>query len=462
MIYDELKQYASKNVLRMHMPGHKGKIPPGYYMGFDPSLDITEITGFDNLHEASGIIKKSMEDASRLWHSRKSFYITGGSTCGILSGIRALTNRGDTVLCTRGCHMSVLHAIELCGLKVHFIMPDFIEEHGIISSVSPENVKKAISEFPDASLIIITSPTYEGIISDMESICSLAHENGIAVLADEAHGAHLDHFGVFKGGSVRAMADITVQSLHKTLPCPTQCAIIHVCGNLIDMERLSHQISVFETSSPSYLFLAAMDKFVHSDMENEFQAWGKSIDSFYSHINLKKLNISGNFLESDKTVFKYDKSKIFISTKAADISGFELFDILRDEYNIELEAAQHCGALAMTGLWDSENDLLRLADALEKIDNSVLFEEKKSLSFPFSKSEIIFDIESALAKDRKIVNAKNSAGKICGEYIWAYPPGIPILIPGELITPETADYISRKNTKLHSTFLHDQDEIAVL
>ncbi len=456
-LYDKLKKY---NSVRMHMPGHKGNPLAAPYMNTDASFDITEINGFDNLHDAQGILKESMEKAAELWHSKKSFYLVNGSTCGILAGIGASVRRGDKIICARGCHMSVFHAVELFGLRPVFFAPPQLPCCGAFASANVAEIDKLIEKNPDASLIVLTSPTYEGVISDIESICSAAHRRGIKVLADEAHGAHLDLSPHFTGGAVRAQADITVQSLHKTLPCPTQTAILHINSERIDIERLKHMLSVFETSSPSYLFLSAADGFVRSFDMHKMECWSAAIDTFYKQLHTEKLLLPP-ILFDNPLVYKHDKSKIPISTQNADIDGDGLAQLLRGKYNIETEMSCRTHCLAMTGYGDTEKSLSALAGALNEIDSNLHYEKKADSSLHYTIPRLEMLPCDALMHESEFISTAQCGGEICGEYVWAYPPGIPLLIPGERISPEIASDISG-NPQFCSTYGVSAEKIAVV
>ena len=255
---ERLRTYGAGNAYPFHMPGHKRQKQPGSLFPYD--LDITEIDGFDNLHHAEGILAEAMERAAKLWGSRKSFFLVNGSSAGLLAGIRALTKRGDKVLMARGCHRAVYHAVELCGLHPVYMQAAWVEEMQISGSIQPETVEKHLQEHPDCNLVVLTSPTYEGVVSDIAEIAKITHRYGAYLLVDEAHGAHLGFCEEgFPDTAVHLGADVVVQSLHKTLPCPTQTAILHVCTEQVDATEVGRQLSVFQTSSPSYVFMAEMD-----------------------------------------------------------------------------------------------------------------------------------------------------------------------------------------------------------
>ena len=419
-----LEQYQQQNILPMHMPGHKRNPEVAPYLNcLSQQCDITEIEGFDNLHGAQGILKEAMEHASKMFHSDRSRFLVNGSTCGILAGIRALTKRGDQILVARNCHKSVFHAIEICGLQPVFILPPFMET-GIFGSLLPQQVEEKLKEYPEIRLVVVTSPTYEGVISDIASICTIAHQRNIPVLVDEAHGAHLDFHPYFSGGAVKAGADVVVQSLHKTLPSLTQTAILHTTGSRVNEKRLDHELSVFETSSPSYLLLASIDGCIGQLQEEHFAAWEHALKLFYqATTSLKNLNI----LQKNKEQFLRDPSKIVILSK----NGIRLGEELRKR-RIEPELIAPSFVLTMTGMGDTPKTLQALADALLEIDD-LAFHKAKEEPFVPRLPRLVMLPEHALEQEFKLVPPNEAGGRISAEYVWAYPPGIPLLIPGERI-----------------------------
>ncbi len=441
-----LGENAKNGKLPMHMPGHKRNAACAPYLTALSLLeDITEIDDFDNLHGAQGILADSMARAAALWGAEQSFYLVNGASGGILAAIRALTNRGDTVLMTRSAHKSVYHAIELCGLRPVFLIQSYTDA-GFAGSLSPADVAEALHQHPEVKLVILTSPTYEGVISDVRSIAETAHAAGVPLLVDEAHGAHLDLSPYFIGGAVKAGADIVVQSLHKTLPSLTQTAILHVCGSRIDRVRLAHQISVFETSSPSYLLLASIDGCVGEISKNKeiFSDWAGAIDRFDALTReLRQLKIPFHGADAAhvrEDIFAYDRSKIYISTRGTSADGASLAEALR-AHGIEPEMVTADGVLCMTGAGDTETSLTVLAEALLLID-SVLCEMPPKNMLPFTDiPPFLLSPETALASAWQSVSLFDAIGRISAEYVWAYPPGIPLLIPGERITAELAAYI---------------------
>ncbi len=467
-LIEKLVSLQDTGRLPMHMPGHKrneSRFPHLYALS--AAQDITEIDGFDNLHGASGILADSMERAAALWGADRSFYLVNGSSGGILAGIRALTRRGDAVLVTRAAHKSVYHAIELCGLRPVFLMPPVLTE-GFFGSVSPDAVAAALKAHPEVRLVILTSPTYEGVISDIASIAEIAHKAGIPLLVDEAHGAHLSLSPYFVGGAVQAGADIVVQSLHKTLPSLTQTAILHVRGTLVDTERLAHQLSVFQTSSPSYLFLSSMDGCVRQIAGDPslFADWAAAIDRFDAAVaGLPHLRIPFHDGRPTPSVFACDRSKIRIGTAGTSLTGPSLAAALR-ERGIEPEMVTPDGVLAMTGMGDTAQTLSCLAAALIVIDAGCTDADTCDPlpPWPTDLPQLSMAPETVLEAPFESIPLTAAAGRTAAEYVWAYPPGIPLLIPGEVITEEFLAYVRQASarTELHGTRGGMPSEIAVL
>ena len=457
-IFQRLSDYAASDAVAMHMPGHKRNVPGiAFLEELGAKYDITEIEGFDDLHHPRGILRDAMERAARLWKSDATYFLVNGSTCGILAAVRAcaLLYPNGKLIMARNCHKSVYNAAELCCLRPLFIQPPQVEDFGFCGSISPSAVELLVRENPGTP-VIITSPTYEGVISNIAEIAVICHLYGCPLIVDEAHGAHLGLLGCFPSGAVAAGADVVIQSIHKTLTGLTQTGVIHINGGLVPREAISRQLAVFETTSPSYLLMASIDgtvELIESSGAKLFSDWQKRLDRFDSMVSpLQKLTIPGHTLLFDcqseqrpgyvrrgvgsGSVYGYDRSKIIISCEGTDKTGVWLMSSLRESFNIECEMAAGGYTVAMTGILDSQEGMERLAKALLTLEGEI---KRTPPRIPMAMPKLPprrMSVCDALAENTKPISLWDAAGKISGEYVWAYPPGIPLVIPGEELTEE--------------------------
>lgn len=430
-----LEKLKKNKRLPMHMPGHKRNAAAFRYLKGMAELDITETEGFDDLHNASGILRDSMRRAARLRGADAAFYLVNGSTCGILAAVCAVLKRGDKAVVARNCHRSVYNALEIAGAEPIFVYPEENGEYGVAGSVKPGSVAVAIAENPECRLVIVTSPTYEGVISDIEAICRVAHREGIPVLVDAAHGAHLGFAG-FSGSATEQGADISVESLHKTLPSLTQTAVCYLSGTRVPSDRVAKKLAVFETSSPSYILLSSIDGCIGALKEEAtFKAWEKGLDYFYKRAEkLKNIRL----LRAGKGFFGLDRSKIVLFPE--NMSGGELAEFLR-KAGIEPEMTAPGYVICMTGAGDTKRSLKRLVKALFKADKR---------SGGYVKPPVPTDIYAYTAMplceaadgEKILCDTEKSEGRIAAGYLWAYPPGVPIIVPGERISKETLEIVS--------------------
>ena len=431
---EKLKNYSKSNFLPMHMPGHKRNVKLlGHELPYDK--DITEIYDFDDLHHPEGILKEVQEQAKRIYQSSHSFLLVNGSTCGILAGIRNAVSFGDQILVARGCHKSVYHAIELNHLDAIYL-PSHIDSYGIDRGVLVEDVVNALNEYPNIRLIILTSPTYEGVISLISDIVKVAHEREIPVLVDEAHGAHLSFMkSLCSYEALKSGADIVIQSLHKTLPALTQTALLHIQGNLIKQEEVTKELSIFETSSPSYILMDSIScclDLIEEKGKKLFSQYEENLAWFYEKAkNFRHLKVFGR--EIDSSVI-YDYGKIVILTKDTNLSGRELSYILREKYKIEVEMSSIYYVIAMSSICDTKENFERLFYALQEIDSTLLGCENESIdyfsSLPRKKMNIAAAVDN---KSANFSNIKDAEDFVSQEYLWIYPPGVPFVVPGEVI-----------------------------
>ena len=448
-LYDRLTAYGKGGAYPFHMPGHKrdGK----RFCFQNPfSFDITEIDGFDDLHHPSGILRDAMERAASVYGSEKSYFLVNGSSGGILAAVSACVRQGGKLLTARNCHKSVYHGIFLRGLRPVYLCPPPVSGWGTAGAVPPSAVEAALSAEPDIEAVLITSPTYEGICSDIKEIARICHERKIPLLVDGAHGAHLAYRGedsAFPPSALEQGADLVIESLHKTLPSLTQTAILHKRSGLIREDVLEWYLQVYQTSSPSYVLMASMDSCIsymagpegRADMERyerrltELRAFAGGL----VHIRL----LEGEHCDISKLVLKADR-----------MGGREFYDLLRTEYRLQPEMCTETYVILMTSPGDREEGFIRLKRALGEIDGRLGAEERRDrknvgswsgvpVRFPAPQAARTLSQMDGAPLEACPLSA--CAGKISGEFAYIYPPGIPLLAPGELVTEEILSILFR-------------------
>lgn len=465
----QLKDYASGSLYPMHMPGHKRRLSPAAELPC--GWDMTEVTGLDDLHEAEGILKDAMERTARLFGAQQTWYLINGSTCGLLAGIRALAPAGHRILVARNCHKAVYHAIELGNLRADYLTPPIDKASSVYGSVRPEDVADALRAHPDTACVVITSPTYEGVISDIQSIADICHRHGTPLLVDEAHGAHLGLFPDWPKSAVQLGADVVVQSAHKTLPSLTQTAFLHLGKNsLADPDEVERQLDIFETSSPSYPLMASLDsctQLLAEQGETLFSLWKSNLDAFDEAIrsltHFQVIGHEGRNMHPD--FFAFDRGKLPVYCGGTQFTGNSLALALRQQFHFETEMA--CGflTLGMTSAADSKEAILRFADALIDLDCQAEVRPAPDVMVLPHPGNAAYTIAQALEKPALSVPLSGAVGKISAEYIWAYPPGVPLVAPGEQITEEflsCAQALLKSGTRLHHSHCKMSDYVQVL
>jgi len=447
----KLKTYSHKDIYPFHMPGHKRK-DAGLLNPF--LMDITEIDDFDNLHQPEGILKQAQERTAKLYGAKESFFLINGSTAGILSAVSAITKRGDTILMARNSHKSVYNAVFLRELQAEYLYPAVTKE-GIQASIEPADVEKALQENTNIKAVLITSPTYEGVLSDVKAIAECVHKRGILLIVDEAHGAHLGFSKKFPNTALHMGADIVIQSMHKTLPALTQTALLHIGSERVNREEIKKYLSIYQTSSPSYVLMASMDRcnrILETQKEAFFLEYERNLFKFIRDTNnLEKLKILTKEELVCQGVYQIDPSKLLIYTGHSNLTGTELSNLLREKWHLELEMASGYYALAMTSIMDSEEAFFRLTEALKTVDTQILSSKNLQIDYftkeLYGKKESIYSVFEAEERKKKSVLLQEAKGKIAAEYIFLYPPGIPVLVPGEKIEEKFIETIIESNEK---------------
>lgn len=443
-LYKELKEYEQSDFYPFHMPGHKRHMQT-MPMNHSYQIDITEIDGFDNLHHAEGVLQLAMQRAAKLYQSDETYFLVNGSTGGILSAISAVVGKRGKLLLARNSHKSAFNAVLLRELEPIFIYPELEEEFSISGGIRSEDVADALAKHSDIQAVFITSPTYDGIVSDVESIAKIVHDRGIPLIVDEAHGAHFGFHPFFPQNSVHCKADIVIHSVHKTLPALTQSALLHVNGEIVDRGKLHKYLSIYQTSSPSYVLMASVDECIsilEKGRELLFTQLQDNLEEFHraSHV-LKNIRILGQEVIGHAGIKDIDKGKIVISVKDTTINGQQMNQILLREYHLQMEMAAPDYVLAIVTIMDTREGLHRLSGALMEIDKKI----KKNLNpvdtgnllenhMGFMKNtELKRRLYETQDGETEQVLLLESRSRVSCEFVYLYPPGIPILVPGEVI-----------------------------
>ena len=441
MLTKKLKEYAQSGVYPMHMPGHKR-----HRVGCLPlKMDVTEIHGFDNLHHPTGCIREIEQHAARLWQAERAFMLVNGATGGILAAIRAMTRPDDTVVIARNCHRSVYNAVELCGLKPVYYMPDLIDGTDIYGSVYPEMLDMLLQNTANVRLVVITSPTYEGVCSDIDVIAAICHAHGARLLVDEAHGAHFPFHARFPQPAVSCGADAAVTSLHKTLPSPTQTALLLTNDRGLEGE-LQRQLAVFETSSPSYLLMSGVEDCLTYLEDHSFKEYIDRLDTFYTNAKqLQKLRLLFDPGDDNRcNIDAYDCGKLVVTAYGTELSGGELARRLREEHQIETEMSSAHYVIAMTSVCDTDEGFDRLLHALLQIDKTIGYSANASTSAVLAQlPQKAFEPFDSRRRRAVTVPFADAAGKTAMETIYAYPPGIPYIVPGEVISQSILEQLAQ-------------------
>ncbi len=448
-LFEKLSAYGASDYYPYHMPGHKRRLKTDTMREL-AQIDITEIDGFDNLHDAQGILKRIQEEAAATYGAEESFFLVNGSTAGILSAISTAVSPGGKILMVRGAHKSAYHAAYLRDLQIAYLWPGVHPLFGCNLPATAKEVEEALQQTPDVQAVFIVSPTYEGLTADVKSIAEAAHKRNIPLIVDEAHGAHLGFDGRWPESSVKQGADLVIQSLHKTLPAPTQTAILHVNGKLVDRCRLRRFLGIYQTSSPSYIFMAAMEDAIATTSANREKLFGDFWE--YWKGMTESLSACRNliFLKEENS----DPGKLAVMDKTGFLDGEQLYEMLLHKYHLQPEMAAGRYVLAMFTVGDTKEGYERLTKSLLEIDEYITAERSKTAATATQpaegnrmadavtpvciqkKTQAVIGIGRAWDTPKEWVLLKDAEGKTAGEYVNLYPPGSPIIVPGEIFTKD--------------------------
>ena len=442
-----LIEHAALEPVSFHMPGHKGSRiyrENGYGDFLDAIMDcdITEIPGADNLFQTEGVIAETMEKYRKLYEVRKSYLLINGSSGGLIAAVLSAVRRNGKLVMARNCHKSIFNALPLGDITPVYAYPQTIEEYGVLGGISAEEIAKCLDENPEAEAVLLPSPNYYGICSDIKAIADEVHRRGKILIVDQAHGAHLKFFSKysmenFPKAAEEQGADIVINSIHKTLASWTQSALLNVCTERVDLNVLEDKLQTLESSSPSYPMMATLD--ISADLllekgEELMRAWAENLDFFYEEAR----KIPGLVIMEEASL---DRTKMNIDMSAYGINGNELEELLMQN-GIFLELLTGNIIMCMSGIGNRRCDYERLLEGLK----SIAAERKMSGECEMRQPEALTERleRTELPKEKIYVPIDEAAGKVCALSLIPYPPGVPIACPGEILTAEVLEYVKAR------------------
>lgn len=443
-IEDGLKKYSKEVKYRFHMPGHKGLI------GLDPlkkilDYDVTEVDGTDNLMHPNEILKEFMDEMKDFYKSKKTYISVNGSTGGLMAAIDASCNRGDKILIQRDSHKSIYNAIEIRGLKPIYLMPEIDQKWSIPGAIDLKKLEEKLIEHEDIKSVVITHPNYYGMGQSIEKLVSIVHKYKKILIVDEAHGAHLPFIktnGMIS--SIKAKADIVVQSMHKTLPALTQTALIHLNGDRVDQKKFEKKLFTYQTTSPSYILMLSMEfafEWMKKNGEERLEQLRVLILEYSQKLErIPKCEAYKIDCTNENKEITSDFTKLIVSLNG--YTGYELESILREKYAIQVEMADLKSVVLIITAVDEKESLEAFYVAMQDIDLKIELKSKELILKENIELKQEMSIESAFEAGNISVRLKESVGKIAADFIIPYPPGTPLVVPGELYTIQIVEYIS--------------------
>ena len=453
-VYEALSRLKTMRIVPFDVPGHKrGRGNPELldFLGRRClEVDVNSMKPLDNLCHPTSIIKEAEELAADAFGAANAFFMVGGTTSAVQSMILSAVKAGDESILPRNVHRSVINAMILCGAIPIYVNPKTNERLGISLGMSVSDVRDAILAHPNAKAIVVNNPTYYGVCSDIRSIVKLAHDNNMLVLADEAHGTHF-YFGEdMPPAAIHAGADIAAVSMHKSGGSLTQSSFL-LTGENVNADYVRQVINLMQTTSGSYLLMSSLDISRRNLALNGVEIFGK-IKSLVEYAR-EEINEIGDYYAYGKelingdSIFEFDETKLSVHTLDIGLAGIEVYDILRDDYDIQTEFGDMGNLLAYISVGDREKDVERLISALSEIRRRFKRDRAGMLETEYINPKLITTPQSAFYAEKEQLPIAASVGRVCSEFVKCYPPGIPILAPGELITKEITEYISYAKEK---------------
>ncbi len=471
-LLEALTELKNNKIVPFDVPGHKrGKGNPELteFLGERcMSVDVNSMQCLDNLCHPTGVIKEAEELAAEAFGAAHAFFMVGGTTSSVQAMILSSVKKGDEIILPRNVHQSVINSLILTGAVPVYINPSIDKKLGISLGMSLDDVRSAIEKHPKATALLVNNPTYYGICSDLLSITQLAHRHGIRVLVDEAHGTHF-YFGEgLPMSAMQAGADMASVSMHKSGGSLTQSSVL-LCGENVNANYVRQVINLTQTTSANYLLLSSLDVSrrnlaldgdrIFEKVKNMAEYARQEINEIGDYYAYSKELINGD------TIFDFDTTKLSINTLDLGLAGVEVYDILRDEYDIQVEFGDVGNILAYLSVGDKKKNIERFISALAQIRRDYKRERKGMLESEYIAPNVVMSPQTAFYADKESLPLDSCVGRIAGEFVICYPPGIPVLAPGERITDQIIDYIrytKEKGSKLTGPESLDISELKVL
>lgn len=448
-LYEAMKEYQSDRVVKFDVPGHKGgrgnEILKGFLGESCMKNDVNSMKPLDNLCHPVSVIKQAQELAADAFGAENSIFIVNGATGAVQAMIMTVCKAGDKIILPRNVHRSAINALVVCGAVPVYVNPGVNNGIGIPLGMTPEEVESAIIANPDAKAVLVNNPTYYGICSDLKRIVEIAHRHGIKVLCDEAHGTHF-YFGEgLPPSGMSCGADMSAVSVHKTGGSLTQSALL-LLGKDIDPNYVRQIINLTQTTSASYLLMASLDLARQNLALHGKEFYAKTVE-FVEYARKEINSIGGYYAFGEELIdggafYAFDKTKLSVHTRAMGLAGIEVYDILRDEYGIQIEFGDIGNILAIITGGDRSLEIERLLGALSEIKR--LYGKSPAGLYDHEYINPIVETtpQAAFYAEQQTLPIEQTAGRVCSEFVMCYPPGIPILAPGERITKDILDYIA--------------------
>lgn len=447
-LYEALENFRKKRIVPFDVPGHKrGRGNPELVSLLGErcvGLDVNSMKPLDNLCHPSSVIREAEDLAAAAFGAAHSFFMVGGTTSSVQNMIFSVCKEGDKIIMPRNVHKSAINALILCGAIPVYVNPEVDKKLGISLGMEPKKLLQAVEDNPDAVAVLVNNPTYYGICSDLKSIVKIAHEHGMKVLVDEAHGTHFSFNDDLPVSGMAAGADMSAVSMHKSGGSLTQSSIL-LLSESMNADHVRQIINLTQTTSASYLLMASLDISRRNLALNGANSFKKVMDmAVYARAEINDIGdyyAYGKELINGTSVYDFDVTKLAVYTRDLGLAGIEVYDILRDEYDIQIEFGDISNILAYISIGDRQQDIERLVGALDDIKRLFKRDKAGMLSAEYINPKVAVPPRKAFYSEKISLPIRAAEGKICTEFVMCYPPGIPILAPGELITKEIIEYI---------------------